>query len=397
MSSAGRMDRGVEKAALRVETVTTEEGLAELRAGWDELLERSRSRCFFLTWEWLSCWWRHLGESELRVATVWRGDELVGIAPFCLAPGARLMPRLELLGSGTIGSDYLDLIVDPGLEEEVVGALAHWVDELGTSLRLLRVPAADSLVARLAERLSQRDWEPRSEVCNVCPYIDLSEHSWDSYLQSLSSSHRYNFRRRMRQLDDDFDSVEFAAAASEEERRRALDALVRLHLERWSDRDGTSEAFPRQAYIDFHHDLTRRALERDWLRLYLLELDGRPAAALYGFLYDDRFLFYQSGFDPDFGKYSVGLVTMGLSIQDALEDGAREYDLLHGDESYKSHWASSTREIRRLEVYPPGAAGSLLRQKRELGQASRRLARSVMPGWMESAVESALETVRSNE
>jgi len=54
------------------------------------------------------------------------------------------------------------------------------------------------------------------------------------------------------------------------------------------------------------------ALARDWLRLFVLRFDGKPAASLYGFRYNGVFYFYQSGFDPVYGKHSVGLVTMAL-------------------------------------------------------------------------------------
>ena len=35
----------------------------------------------------------------------------------------------------------------------------------------------------------------------MCPFIDLTGHSWDSYLDDLGPAHRYNFRRRLRNLE----------------------------------------------------------------------------------------------------------------------------------------------------------------------------------------------------
>src|SRR6185437_5964034 len=98
-------------------------------------------------------------------------------------------------------------------------------------------------------------------------------------------------------------------------------------------------AFDTPVLVAFHHEVTRLALERGWLRLYVLRLNGRPAAGLYGFLYRSTFYFYQSGFDAAYHKQSVGLIAMGLGIKNAIEEGAKEYDLLHGSEDYKSHWS----------------------------------------------------------
>ena len=85
---------------------------------------------------------------------------------------------------------------------------------------------------------------------------------------------------------------------------------------------------------------------------------ARPRSS-YGFRYGDKFYFYQSGFDPGYARQSVGLVALGLTIKAALEEGAMEYDLLHGDEEYKFLWAHQTRELRRLELFPSYVRGWL--------------------------------------
>jgi CelD/BcsL family acetyltransferase involved in cellulose biosynthesis len=109
-----------------------------------------------------------------------------------------------------------------------------------------------------------------------------------------------------------------------------------------------------------------------------LRLNQKPAACLYGFLYGRTFYFYQSGFDAAYHKQSVGLVSMGLGIQRAVEEGAIEYDLLHGNEEYKSHWSRDSRELVRLELYPPSVVGRICRRSVELERASRRIARRVL-------------------
>jgi CelD/BcsL family acetyltransferase involved in cellulose biosynthesis len=64
---------------------------------------------------------------------------------------------------------------------------------------------------------------------------------------------------------------------------------------------------------------------------------------------------------------------MGLAIRAAIEEGAEEYDLLHGEESYKSLWASSTRELERIELFPPTAAGRAHRLLRRGARSAREL------------------------
>lgn len=182
--------------------------------------------------------------------------------------------------------------------------------------------------------------------------------------------------------------VRFEQALSEEQRREALALLVELHHKRWQER-GSSQAFSTADLLSFHQELGRLALERGWLRLFVLRLDGKPAASLYGFRYHRSFYFFQSGFDPRYGRHSVGLVTMGLAIQKALEEGAAEYDLLHGDEPYKFLWTRDVRDIGRLELYPPSAAGLLHRQISGLGRIAKKVARTVLPRSMAERIAAA--------
>jgi len=348
---------------MTLEEIKDPAGFEKLRNEWNELLEVSDSNCIFLTWEWLHTWWKHLqGGRRLFILTLRRGGQLIAIAPFAMRPRefTRFVPfrALEFLGTGSVGSDYLDLIIQRGMEGEALRALAEYLAPGKRVLELAQFKRDHGGAApALAGLLRERDWSSRETRFDVCPFINLSEHSWPSYLATLGWEHRHNFKRRVRQLTKRF-AVSFEVAHSEDLRREALEALLALHLRRWSGRGG-SNAFHTPGLHAFHDELTQLALQRGWLRLFLLRLDGQPAGSLYGFMYNRRFYFYQQGFDPSYERHSVGLVMTGLTIEAAIKEGAEEYDFLRGDEEFKFRWAVDVRELGRLELYPPGASGSL--------------------------------------
>jgi CelD/BcsL family acetyltransferase involved in cellulose biosynthesis len=366
---------------LTIERIEDEARFTAMREEWNALLGDSDADCLFLTWEWLHTWWRHLGgRRRLFLLAARRGGELVAIAPLALAPPelGRLFPfrSLQLLGTGAVGSDYLDLIVRRGWEDEAIPALADHLRAERAMLELRQL-SPQALAWRLTGLLEPRGWSFRQAQSGVCPFIPLAGHTWNSYLAALGSAHRYNFHRRLRNLQRDF-AVSFECVREEADRAAALERLIGLHEARWRER-GQSEAFVSPGLVAFHADLSRRAQARGWLRLLELKLDGRAAAALYGFRYRQSFLFYQSGLDPAFAKQSVGLVTMGLAIKSAIEEGATEYDLLHGAEPYKFLWARDARELRRLELFPPLWRGFVCQHALALGRAVRRGARRVLP------------------
>lgn len=368
---------------IEIEKIEESARFEAIRSEWNELLKSSVSDCLFLTWEWLYTWWKHLREDRrLHIVAVRRDAKLIAIAPLALRPYRlrRLLPfsALEFLGTGSVGSDYLDILIRRGQEPQALAALAGHLAEGKRMLEFSQVKESSAHALDLALRLTQRGWGSHRIATDLCPFLDLAGHSWNSFLASLGSAHRYNLRRRLKGLGKRWE-IDFQRVQSEQQRTEALRVLVALHGLCWRQR-GSAGAFNTSALLAFHEELSRLALRYGWLRLYVLRLDGEPAAALYGFNYNGVFYFYQSGFDPDFRRHSVGLVTMGLAIKSAIEEGARVYDFLRGDESYKALWTQQERELVRLELYPPNARGALYRQAMELRYGIKRKVLQYLPG-----------------
>jgi len=232
-------------------------------------------------------------------------------------------------------------------------------------------------MAELSRQLEETGWKSAVLTTNHAPNSILSGHTWESYLDSLHASHRINVIKILRRLHKDFD-VSLQVAATESERQWAMDVFVKLHLRRWSGKGG-STALNRQELIDFHRAFSKISLEQGWLRLYTLVLDGVPASSLYVFKYGNTYHHYQSAFDPDYGKYSLGTVIIALAIKDAIEDGAVEFDFLHDNEPYKYLWARQERELVRLELYPPRKMGAVYQRSAEMKQEIKRLVHHFVP------------------
>ncbi len=365
--------------ALRVSVVTELADFAALRTPWNALLRESRSDCVFLTWEWLHTWWTHLGgDLSLHILLVWDGEELIGIAPLARTHAALpWLSRLEFLGTGYAGSDYLDLIAHPDRELDAARAVANALRASDLALHLDHLPPDSIVASSLVEPLAASAWTAMQTAGGTCPYIPLAGRSWDSYLGSLGSAHRANFRRRLRGLDKQF-AVRFERATTNEARRAGLETLISLHNRRWDTRGG-STAFPTPACRAFHYDITKLALDRNWLRLYELRLNDEVAAATYCFTYGGRCYFYQGAFDDRYQQQSVGMVAMGLTIKAAIEEGAREFDMLFGVESYKWLWAQHARSLYRIDLFPSDLAGRVHLGTVRALQTARACARLIYP------------------
>jgi len=354
-----------------------------LRDRWNDLLRSSRSDNPFLTWEWQYAWWTQFGAAgHLRLIVVERDDILVAIAPLHLITSPLYwFSRLEFLGTGQAGSDYLDLIVRRGDEPDAIDAIASFAAEQRLTVRLTHLPPT-SLASQLAQRLADAGWTTTTREDGVCPIVQLAGHTFESFLGSLGTSHRANVRRRLRALDRQF-RVSFTRIEDDAERQNMLRLLATFHDNRYRERGG-STAFSSPAIRAFHEDATGRALKSGWLNMFALRLDGHVAAVMYGFNYGGRFYFYQHGYDHRYASHSIGLVLMALTVQAALADGALEFDMLWGTEPYKALWARDARVLQRIDLFPlrVGEAmhGHATDARRGVAQLARRVLSLGSPG-----------------
>jgi CelD/BcsL family acetyltransferase involved in cellulose biosynthesis len=177
------------------------------------------------------------------------------------------------------------------------------------------------------------------------PVLRFEGRTWDELLAARSSNFREQVRRRERKLAREH-TLEYRFCDDPSRLDGDLDVLFRLHLARWGDRGAWYSAEAEA----FHREFATRALERGWLRLWLLELDERAVAAWYGFRFGPVEIYYQAGRDPAWDRQSVGFVLLAHSIRSAIEDGAEEYWFLEGSEGFKYRFASDDPGLETIAI-----------------------------------------------
>lgn len=311
---------------LRLTLIEDPEALAgpELAEEWRALAAESRN--IFATHEWLTTWWRHFGRGRRLLLFACRGrdDRLVALLPLYVAAQSPL-GVVRFLGHGPgdqlgpVCAPYERVAAARALRQSLQDCSADWDVFVGDEL-----PGDEGWSALLDAKTVARQGNP---------VLRFRGESWDQVLAARGSNLRKSVRYAERRLARDH-GLSYRMA-DETTLERDLDALFALHGERWSS---DSPFLRRQA---FHRDFASQALERGWLRLWLLEADGETAAAWLGFRFQGVESYYQAGRDPNWQQRSVGAVLVAHSIRAALEDGADEYRFLRGDEPFKSRYANA--------------------------------------------------------
>ncbi|MBV9948276.1 MAG: GNAT family N-acetyltransferase [Myxococcales bacterium] len=335
---------------LGVEVIRTVGGLKALKGDWDALCDACAQTTPFQRPGWAIAWAAHLGVAA-EVYAVREGRDLVGVLPGFVwgAPGAR---TLSILGAGP--SDHLDAVAAPGREAPALEAIREamaspgrewqaWAfDEIGPRA-LLRGLAPPERTAAVSERQS---------VCPVLAIAGDAAQAEDVIPAGQAARLRKARRRCAREAGtaglQRADRGDFAGA---------LRLAFGLHARRWADRDAPG-SFADPRLVAVHEQAAADLARRRALRVYVLRVGDRPAAAVYGFRERQRLHLYAQGFDPAFEALSPGLLALGAVIDDAVEDGVREVDFLRGNEPYKYQWGAVDEENVRLTWERACAAGA---------------------------------------
>lgn len=339
------------RPALCVEEVTTPEALERLRPEWSALWARCPEATPFQSPEWLIPWWKHIGEGELWTLALREEGRLAGLAPLYVYTGGA--PPRQVFPVGIATTDYLDALFEPESGRRGAAALfTHLQANRGRwdvlDLQQLR-PGSP-----LLEAPAPRGWSEERDEQEPCPVLtlphaveELPRHVPARLLQNL----RY-YRRRAEKLGEL--RMESATGANLEE---LFEALLRLHRARWSSR-GLPGVLAEGRVQDAHRESLLGLLAAGVLRLYALRLDERIVACYYGFMdrrgTAKRAYYYLSGFDPALERLSLGTLVIGHAVQEAVREGAVEFDFLRGREAYKYLWGAKDRPTYRRRLRHAG-------------------------------------------
>ena len=377
------MEIHVSPHALQIRVVETLEELEALRPAWEELLASLPQASIFSSWEWLAPWWRAFGDGQrLHVISFQNSSaRLAGIAPlsFSTLRSAGFQWKVaRLMGDGSKDSDNLDLPVLPEYEEDFVRGLLQHLDGHSRQWDFCEwntVPENSPLALRLPGHLRERGWTVVTTF-TPCTSIPLPN-TWDLYLKQLSAKERGKFGIRTRHLENSYE-VRYRRCLQVQDLDRDLESLFDLHQQRWES-IGRPGSFRSPARRSFYRGLAEILLARDQLEFWLLDLNGKPVAAQFGFRFGTAVYSLQEGFDPAFAKDSVGYVLRAHVLRTLMAKGVRKYDFLGGVTDSKTRWGAQVGRYANFQFARPRTAGSLYLQGKHRIKRAKESLRSYMP------------------
>lgn len=296
---------------------------------WDQLVDLSPLPSPFLRSWWLS----GVRGPQPRFLLVVDRDRLVG--GLALEEGRRLgMPCLKMMGAGLLCPDHLDVLVCPGHEDAVVGAVRAGLRRQGPRLLDLDgIQGNSRLIAALPGHVC-------SESQAGAPWTGLPDNP-STYLSARPAGLRKTLRRASARFTAEGVSHRVSRGSSIV---RSLEILRRLHEAQWGDRSRFLPVFHRFATA------CRLGAQVDEVAMHELSVGETVIAIMVSFEVAGRVSLYQSARLTEFRWRDATIVLLAAIIADACERGFAEVDFLRGDEAYKHNFAPEHRDLLRLRT-----------------------------------------------
>jgi CelD/BcsL family acetyltransferase involved in cellulose biosynthesis len=300
------------------------EKLSKLRSAWNELFDSTSNATPFVSYEWFSTLAGSILETDPEVLVFVENSAIKGIIPATISG-----KMIKMIGDERV-TDLVDMVNAPGYEAAIAEDLAEYIMEGDISIDLYPLEHDSPLMAGLEKHLPKLTIQEQDR----CPLLDLPE-TWADYLVKLDGKLRHEMRRKMKKVNG-----AVIQDVKPTEMERFFEFMAGSHAKK--------KAFLTPEMIRFFEELIDTFYRRGWLRMRTAVFEGQTIGMLLGFGFKRRVYLYNMGFNPAFRTLSPGIVTIGLDIHSAIDDGFQYYDFLRGDEDYKFRLGAKSRYTVRL-------------------------------------------------
>lgn len=338
---------------MQITPITHPAEFDQVKKEWQDLCNERQAPNPFLSWEFMSLWWRHFGQPfghKLHVLAGFDRGSLVGVAPCYLRRDTHheTGPRtLCFLGDNVISPDFLDFTISTGFASRFMIAAADFLRRHchHTRIELNGVSVDDFHGSSWKEFLLRLNLDV--EFFGCCPWIKLPI-DVTAFHQSLSPRWRHSLKRKRRRLQKNcpyrFEAYSGGEAADH------LGRFIALNRQRLRNR-GLDGGFGNLGFRAFHIDLAETIATSGMIELqFLKSVSGGDIAGIY-LLKDPgsrRYFFYQQGFREEYGIYSPGNVLTAEAIEFAIDNSVDEFHFLRGGEPYKYRWTKESKTLISL-------------------------------------------------
>jgi len=299
---------------------------------WHDALDKSMFNTIFITPEWQSIWYKRFAlEKAINVKVIKQNDEILGIVPIMISER-----KLTFIGDHNL-YDYMDFPMVAEKEDRFFNLAWKYLRELDwDEMRLNSIPESSPTLQHLIPLVQDIGYDVEVIESAKTPLATLNT-DWVTYIANLPKKYRHELKRKIRRLESNYEYSQFEAIITDDNVEEIMEEFFAL----MSSSKESKETFLIHQNKLFFTDLARVLNKGNQFKLFFMEIENKKVAACICFDYGNKYLLYNSGYDPEFSEFSVSLINKALSIKTAIEEGKSEFNFLKGIERYKYHLGAS--------------------------------------------------------
>ncbi len=281
---------------------------SEVESVWQTSWNNSLHHLPFQTLAWLRAWHEAFAPKGQLMVISDTGKKIV--APFVVREStATLMGTPEL-------TDREDII---GNNDDITTCWPDIIETLksngATSLHLTNIWADSPTFSFFKDTPQATVTQSETTPCMELPS------TWEDYVESLPKKERHELERKLRKFEREHTTATITIS------KDMIDPLVTL-----MKLDPRKKEFFTAPTEAFFREIPK--LAPDTTQIMMLKIDEQYVAGVIGFICDDTYYLYNSGFD-EMNFKGAGFYLKAMNIKWSIENRVKKYNFLRGNERYK--------------------------------------------------------------
>jgi CelD/BcsL family acetyltransferase involved in cellulose biosynthesis len=303
--------------------------VSDAAEAWNSCFQQVENKTPFATFAWHETYSKTYTTQEKPFVLF---DEATAV----LAPFSIVADSLVFSGGKEI-SDYMDLI---GARDNFTQAWDNILSELNNdthvALDLYNVPESSPTYTYFLE-LSKHSGTTILTREDTTPIIELPD-KFTTLVASLPSKPRHELQRKIRKFERENPTAQLETS---QDKFQDIEALLDLML--YQDQ--------KKLFLTKENKTFFRMLPHifpDSLKIYKIMIAKNPVAIVVGYVYDNTFYLYNTGFD--FIQFAgAGFYLHAKVIEQEILQGRKYYDFLQGNERYKYELGGKDKLVYRIQ------------------------------------------------
>jgi len=328
---------------------------------WQTLEQEINNKGLTNSWKWIETWLKQYKHIPHRFAFGVRDGQTIG-AVLVTQPLKRFKNIIPILSLhlGTNGEpleektcvEYNRLLVAPENLSTFSMELMRNLQQLRWSQLVLHgfVPEHAEALIEASTRLGITFSEQNKEAC---PTFNFSKALGAPDVISALRSSKKRIKSNIDKMNNQ-SPLKCEWAETTEHAQDILEELIEFHTRKWENTQIPS-SFQSDRVKHYHKELIDAFFPESAI-VFRVKFGEKTVGCLFGFVEDNHVLGYKGGINlsPDMKKFTPGLVTHALCMEECRKRGYNEYNFLAGEALYKTQlsntenfliWATAERGL----------------------------------------------------